>query len=437
MTPAPAVGTLGTVVVVGLGPAGPDLLSAAAHAAFAAVDPPARMLRTSRHPSAAAVGAGSTFDHRYESATTMDEVYGGIVDDLVAAAARWGRVVYGVPGSPLVAERTVELLRVRASQGDIALEVVPALSFLDLAWVRLRIDPVAAGVRLVDGSRFAVEAAGERGPLLVSQTDSSFTLSEVKLAVEDGPVVTVLQRLGLPDERVVEVAWADLDREVEADHLTTLWVPRLTAPVGAELQRLSATVRSLRERCPWDREQSHQSLTRYAVEEVHEVVEAIDALGDDPGADEIDALCDELGDLLFQVFLHAAIAEQACWFSLADVAAGVDAKLVRRHPHVFAGLAVTDADEVVRNWDAQKRIERPERTGPLDGIPAGLPALQLATKVLRRAGALSGGAGPKNGGPKSKEEEAGEELLEAVRRLGGGGVDLEAALRRAVRRHFG
>jgi len=423
---------LGTVVVVGLGPAGPDLLAPAALAAFAAVAPEARWLRTARHPAAAAVEAAGTFDHRYESAATMDEVYDWIVADLLAGAARHGRVVYGVPGSPLVAERTVELLRERATAVEVALEVVPALSFLDLAWARLGVDPVAAGVRLVDGHRFAIEAAGERGPLLVAQTDSTFTLSEVKLALEigEGPVVTVLQRLGLAEERVVQVAWADLDREVDADHLTTLWIPRLAAPVGAEVQRLTATVRALRERCPWDREQTHQSLTRYAVEEAHEVVEAIDALGPDPGDDEVDALCDELGDLLFQVVLHAVIAEQAGWFTLAEVAAGVDAKLVRRHPHVFAGLEVADAEEVVRRWDAQKAIERPERKGPLDGIPPGLPALQLAAKVLRRAGEL----GPE---ATATEAEAGDLLLEAVRRLAAGGVDLEAALRRAVRHHVG
>ncbi|MEO5678217.1 MAG: nucleoside triphosphate pyrophosphohydrolase, partial [Acidimicrobiales bacterium] len=90
---------IGTVVVVGLGPAGPDLLSAAARDAFAAVPPEARFLRTARHPAAAAAGAGATFDHRYEVASTMDEVYDGIVDDLVAAATCHRRVVYGVPGS--------------------------------------------------------------------------------------------------------------------------------------------------------------------------------------------------------------------------------------------------------------------------------------------------------------------------------------------------
>ena len=119
-------------------------------------------------------------------------------------------LVYAVPGSPVVAERTVELLVERGGGATTStVEVVPALSFLDLAWVRLGIDPIAARVRVVDGQRFEVEAAGERGPLLVAQCDSAHVLSDVKLALDggiepalaaDGPVV-VLHRLGLPDER--------------------------------------------------------------------------------------------------------------------------------------------------------------------------------------------------------------------------------------------
>jgi len=111
------------------------------------------------------------------------------------------------------------------------------------------------------------------------------------------------------------------------------------------------------------------------------------------------------------------------------VAGGVDAKLVRRHPHVFDGLEVAGADEVVRNWDSLKRAEKPDRTRPLDGVPPGLPALQLAAKALRRAGALAEG-------PNATEHQAGDELLEVVTRLAAGGVDVEAALRRAVRRRF-
>src|SRR5690606_26423706 len=140
----------------------------------------------------------------------------------VAAARDAGEVLYLVPGSPVVAERTVELL---LAEPDLAVEVLPALSFADLAWARLGLDPVAAGARLVDGRQFAAAAAGSTGPFLVAQCDQPHVLSDVKLAVEEGPTVVVLQRLGLPDETITEVAWDDLDRVVQPDHLTSLWVP--------------------------------------------------------------------------------------------------------------------------------------------------------------------------------------------------------------------
>ena len=229
---------MGYTVVVGLGPAGPELLNGATLDALRRV--PRRYLRPGRHPAAAAVTDASTFDEVYDSARSLEEVYGRIVDALVEAAAD-GDVVYAVPGSPLVAERSVELLR---ADPRVAVEMVPAMSFLDLAWARLGVDPVAAGVRLVDGRRFAVEAAGERGPLLVAQCDARHVLSDVKLAVDDGPDVQVLQRLGLPDESVTTVAWDDLDRAVEPDHLTCLYLPVLAAPVAGEVAAFAELVRT-------------------------------------------------------------------------------------------------------------------------------------------------------------------------------------------------
>ena len=116
------------------------------------------------------MGEAASFDALYDAADRIEDVYAGIVEALVADASEHGEVLYAVPGSPVVAERTVELL---AADGRVDVELVPALSFLDLAWVRLGVDPVERGVRLVDGHRFAVAAAGERGPLLVGQCDGT------------------------------------------------------------------------------------------------------------------------------------------------------------------------------------------------------------------------------------------------------------------------
>ena len=184
-----------------------------------------------------------------------------------------------------------------------------------------------------------------------------------------------------PDERVTSVTWADLDRSIEPDHLTCLYVPHLGEPVGHELVRFHGIVRRLREECPWDRQQTHASLTRYAIEEIYELVEAIGALDPDGTAGDADAaLEEELGDVLLQVFLHAAIAEQEGRFSVADVASTISEKMVRRHPHVFGDVAVSSAEHVALNWDAIKAAEKGQDAAgsPLAGVPGALPALAYA-----------------------------------------------------------
>ena len=411
------------IVVVGLGPAGPELLTAEALAAIERI--PHRFLRTTRHPAAVAVPDATSFDDRYEAEATMDAVYRGIVDDLVVAAAAHGEVLYAVPGSPSVAEHTVELLR---DDERVEIVVLASVSFLDLAWDRLGVDPVASGARLVDGHDFAVAAAGSTGPLLVGQCDRASVLSDIKLSVEDPGdlTVTVLQRLGLPDERVAEVTWNDLDRVVEPDHLTSLWIPGLAAPVAAELQRFTEVVRRLRAECPWDREQTHQSLTRHLIEESYEVLDAIELLSTDED-EGYAALEEELGDLLFQVVFHATLGAEEGRFTLADVARGIHDKLVLRHPHVFAAVEVDGADEVVANWEAIKKEEK-GRDSVFDGIPSGLPALLFALKIEKKAAAT----GLLDRVPPPEGNDLGAELLAIVTRARDAGIDPEDALRRTA-----
>ena len=341
------------VTIVGLGPAGPDLVTDATRAAIAAT--PVRFVRTTRHPAAAIVEGAVAFDDVYEGAATIDEVYRTIVDRLVAAATEHGDVLYAVPGSPAVAEHTVVLLRAEAEAGRIELRVIPALSFVDLAWTRLGVDPVAAAPRIVDGHEFAIDAAGERGPLLVAQCDSVAVLSAVKLALDlDGPPVTVLQRLGAPDEAVFAVARAELDREVVPDHLTSLWIEVAAPPVASEVARFDELVRVLRARCPWDREQTHKTLTRHLLEETYEVLEAIEHLDTETG-EGYEHLEEELGDLLFQICFHSTLAAENGAFTLDDVARGIHDKLVLRHPHVFGEVQADDAHAVMRNWEQIKK----------------------------------------------------------------------------------
>ncbi|MFM7687399.1 MAG: nucleoside triphosphate pyrophosphohydrolase [Actinomycetota bacterium] len=398
------------VSVVGLGPGGPEYVTQ--HTLDVIARHEHRFVRTAHHPSAHLVHGATSFDDLYETADTFDEVYADIVRRLVDAAEEHGTVLYAVPGSPLVLERTVRALR---AEPRVTCELHPAMSFLDLVWPRLGIDPVEAGVTLVDGHVFATAAAGVSGPMLITHTHANWVLSEIKLAAEDASgdeTVVLLQRLGTPEEAVVHTTWSELDRATVADHLTSVYVPGLTAPVGSELVRFHQLARTLREQCPWDQEQTHRSLVRYLLEETYEVVDALEALDpDDPATD--DALVEELGDLLYQIEFHATIAEQEGRFTMADVARGVHDKLVRRHPHVFGDVQADDADTVVANWDAIKRAEK-GRTSAFEGVPAAQPALSYAYALQRKA-AKVGFDWPDVDGALPKIAEEAAEVREAAR----------------------
>ncbi len=431
------------IVVVGLGPGAPGLVTTATTEAISRI--PDRFLRTGRHPSAALVGSATSFDHHYEEADTFDDVYLRIVDDLVttARATAAAEILYAVPGSPLVLERSVDLLMDAAAQGRVDLDVLEAMSFLDLVWARVGVDPFEQGARLVDGHRFAEQAAGERGPLVVAHCHNRRVLSDVKLAVEHPPQepVTVLQRLGLPDEAVFEVAWSELDRSFEPDHLTALWIPVLAAPVAAEVTRFVELVTRLRADCPWDREQTHTSLTRHLLEESYEVLEAIAALDESTG-DGYGHLEEELGDLLFQIVFHTTLAAEQGAFTLADVARGIHDKLVHRHPHVFGTVEVGGAADVVANWEQIKKAEK-GRASVFDGIPSELPALLYALKVQKKAAALGVEepmvapelAGAMDAVAAAQGDEAiGRLLLAVVAVARAADIDPEAALRAAAAR---
>ncbi len=432
------------IVVVGLGPSDERLLTAETVRLLAdAADDDRLVLRTRRHPAAAVVPHAPSFDDVYETADSFEEVYQTIVDRLADAARQGETIVYAVPGSPIVAEHTVELL---LADDRVATELVPALSFVDLAWVRLGIDPLAEGVRIVDGRDFATAAAGERGPLLVAQCDQQHVLSDIKLSVDSAEVaepieVTVIQRLGLDDELISTVPWDDLDRSVEPDHLTSIYIPRLAAPIAGEMARFGWLVERLRKECPWDSAQTHQSLRRHLLEEAYEVLEAIDELDEETG-EGFELLEEELGDLLFQVFIHAELAAEAGYFTVADVARGITDKLYGRHPHVFGAGADDDnptVDELLTDWEAQKKTEK-QRDSVMDGVPAVLPALLFASKVQKKAA----GAGHPVSidrhydfgdiGDIGDEAAFGDVLMAVVSQAREADVDPEQALRMAAKR---
>lgn len=436
--------TLPHIEIIGLGPAGEEFITEHTRHRIAAHRH--RYLRTGQHPSAHLVIDARTMDHHYDRADTYAEVYQDIVEDLVTAARQYGEVLYAVPGSPLVLEQTVKAL---LCDERVVCTVQPAMSFLDLAWSRLAIDPVEAAVTLIDGHEFATASAGLTGPFLVAHCHADWVLSEIKLSTEDSVElsnddvdVVVLHHLGLPDEIVTTVPWSELDQTVEADHLTCIFIPQLRVPVGHELIAFHELARRLRRECPWDRDQTHQSLTKYLLEETYEVVDALSALDpDNPRSDE--QLLEELGDLLYQIEFHAAIAEQEGRFTMADVARGIHDKLVRRHPHVFSPIsdksAATDPASLAQSWEAIKRAEKQAlglTPGPFDGVPSSSGSLSYASAIQKRAAKADQPIQvPQSGLPLENVADLGELLFEIVGECRKRDIDPEVSLRQVTNAH--
>jgi len=375
------------LVIVGLGPGDPGLISTAVWDELRQASP--LLLRTEEHFAVQALrDAGLSFasyDHVYEKKDSFAEVYEEIAKDVIAKAAGAARPVYAVPGSPVVAERTVAIIRSAAAAAGLDIKLLPGVSFLDVAYDRLGIDPVD-GLAVIDAFDIGRLASPSAVGMVVSQVYSRQVASELKLSLAklygDEYEIVVLHRLTLPGETVRRIPLYELDRLTDIDHLTTVYVPpRLSGNAGLPLGPLVDVMARLRSPggCPWDIEQTHASLRRYMIEEVYEVLEAVE-MADDA------CLCEELGDLLLQIVFHAQIAAERGAFSIADVVERVAGKLVHRHPHVFGDVIVRSADDVVVNWEKIKAREKKGlRPSVLDGVPRGLPSLMRAFKLQTKA----------------------------------------------------
>ncbi len=305
-----------------------------------------------------------SFDEVYEKHDTFQPVYEEIATRLIEIV-KDKSVMYAVPGHPLVAEQTIQLLIEAERQGKVSLKIEGGQSFLDPIFGALKIDPID-GFQLLDGTNFSSQDVNMRGHVLIAQVYDSFSASEVKLTLmekyRDDYPVTIVTAAGSSLESLQEVPLYELDQAVEINNLTTIYVPPVENDLDAlrdwtTFRRIIAALRGPNG-CPWDQKQTHESLKKYLIEEAHEVLAAIDA-EDDFG------LVEELGDVLLQVFLHAQIGEDNGYFNLEEVLAVVSEKMIRRHPHVFGDTNVEDAEEVVANWDAIKREEKGEQQGSL------------------------------------------------------------------------
>jgi tetrapyrrole methylase family protein/MazG family protein len=441
---------MGTITIVGLGPGDPRHLTREAWAALEAAREV--WLRTEHHPTAAGLPVHLTlhsFDHLYEEAVDFQQVYEAIAGEVLRLGERPQGVVYAVPGHPLVGEATVGQVVSRAQEAGLAVHVVEGLSFIEPTLTALGIDALS-GLQICD----AVELAARHHPpldpdrpALVGQLYSRALATDVKITLmnqyPDDHEVTLVHAAGTPGRRVVPLLLYELDRQDDIAHLTTLYVPPLLGVTSFE--GFQDTVARLRapDGCPWDREQTHESLRTGLLEEAYEVLAAID-VGD------VHALQEELGDLLLQISLHAQIATEEGEFKMAQVIAGIDAKLKHRHPHVWGGRPVKGTEEVLRRWEELKREEKGEDRSVLGGVPVALPALQQADTYSRRAARVGFDWTEASGvaakireemaeveaatSPEEQEAELGDLLFAVVNWARWLGVDPEAALRKASAR---
>jgi len=379
---------MNTVYVFGLGAGDFEQLPVGVYRKLKRAHP--LFLRTKEHPAVKGLEEEgvtfTSFDSIYEKHVQFAEVYAEIVAILVEQVKR-GDVFYAVPGHPLVAEQTVQLLLEEERRGVCRVVIEGGQSFFDALFTAVRFDPIE-GFQLLDATAFHEEEWSPSLHTVFCQVYDSFIASNVKLSLmeqlpSDYPVY-IVTAAGMKAEQVKQVPLYELDRQTTLDNLTSVYVP----PVKDEpllyhrfqtLRRVIATLRGPNG-CPWDRKQTHASLKRYLLEEAYELLEAIDENDDDH-------MVEELGDVLLQVMLHAQIGADRGLFSIDDVIRTLTAKMIRRHPHVFGDVTAETAEQVVVNWEKIKKEEKGngQPKSIFADIPKSLPGTLRAYELQKKA----------------------------------------------------
>ncbi len=293
-----------------------------------------------------------------------------------------------IPGHPAIDELLYPHIRQAAQQHKLALNVIPAPSLLDAARTALNITPNQM-LQIVTASQVAnlhhPPLAPDQAVLITHCHQSLLKQLQHTLlnAYASNNDVTLITNPGGPQEKQAICKLSELAQQTDIDGYTALYLPADVK--NSSFATFQETIAHLRapEGCPWDREQTHQSLRRYLLEEAFEVLETLDA--NDP-----DALAEELGDLLLQIVLHTQVAIDTNEFKMGDVIGHIQRKMLRRHPHVFGDITVDSPEEVTANWQAIKQAEKvakghtDEVQSVLDGVPKALPALSQALTISKR-----------------------------------------------------
>lgn len=355
-------------------------------------------LRTKEHPVVSFLEENKiryeSFDYLYESYDSFPEVYKAIVKELTQVVlSNKEDAVYAVPGHPMLAESTVQLLKKQCEQLNIDLHILGGESFLDQSFLRFGFDPID-GFQLLDATDMKSSVLQPQLHTIIAQVYDSIVASDVKLTLmeiyPDDYEVVIGHALGVSGQEVIrKIPLYELDHDQTFGNLSLIWIPMSSDEklLHQTFDRLREIVTLLRspDGCPWDREQTHQSIRKNLIEETYEVIETIDE-------QDSEAMCEELGDLLMQVMLHAQMEEEVGSFSIDDVVSGLVEKLIRRHPHVFGNIsAASNTEEALQNWEQMKKEEKKnkgidvERMSLLSGVPSGLPSMMKALEYQKRA----------------------------------------------------
>ena len=326
-----------------------------------------------------------SYDHAYEKYDSFDDVYKYIAEDLITKIKDDEDLIYAVPGHPLVAEKSVINLIELCKENNIQYEVLPAVSFVDAMMEALQVDPIE-GVKIIDAFDMKNQILDKRVGTIITQVYNNFIASEVKLRLlegyEDDTEIIFVRAAGVEGlESIRKIPLYELDWQEDIDYLTSIYIPK---DLGnkKDFQDLLDIIETLRNPggCPWDREQTHESLKSALLEECYEVIDAIE------NEDE-DALIEELGDVLLQVVFHASIGKEDGYFDIMDVIGGISNKMINRHPHVFGNEEANTSEQVLVNWDKIKKEEKGIKTltEEMQNIAKSLPAATRAYKVQKKA----------------------------------------------------
>lgn len=438
------------ITIAGLGAGSPGSITLGAWEALKSSS--CIMLRTGKHPVVDYLSREGisfvTFDHIYEEEPCFQQVYDRIAEEVIRRARTGDKVLYAVPGHPLVAEESVRLVIEKAEREGLEVELLPAASFLDDLFTVLRFDP-GMGLQVIDGLRVDQKPPLSSRAAVITQVYSRLVAADVKLTLlEIYPPehqVTVVRGAGIPGlEKIKKIPLCELDRLAWVDHLTSVFVPELSSgEMGRETWdvRLGKNTRSeygqaagdVGDTEPEDEIEVIQVYeddddaseaanipeeglhTLYPLDSLVNILARLRGEGGCPwdreqdhrslrpylleetyevleaiGEEDAYKICEELGDLLLQIVFHAQIADEESYFNINDVIEGISEKMIRRHPHVFGSVAVKDSKEVIINWEKikaeEKKGDRPASL--LSGVAKSLPSLMRAVKLQEKAASV-------------------------------------------------